>query len=94
MGSKCASPLFEIDENDNELEVCLNNDKHLGCALIRTRAINELKYKHGLRYKIGTELLDRLKNDSSINYLHDTLWCYRKWPMQLTQEEGHPDFDK
>ena len=80
-----------INENGDELEIVKENDKHLGCALVSRWVINELKFKEGIRYQIGTEFLERLKQNCTLNYYKDVLWYYRKRDGQLTQQEDHPE---
>jgi spore coat polysaccharide biosynthesis protein SpsF (cytidylyltransferase family) len=88
----CMAGYERIDENSNQLaEIIEHNTEHLGCALINKRLINELKYKSGLRYKLGGEFLDRLKQHCTIAYYKDVLWYYRKRNGQLTQEKEHPN---
>jgi spore coat polysaccharide biosynthesis protein SpsF (cytidylyltransferase family) len=88
----CMAGYERLDEESNQLaERVEHNTEHLGSALINKRLINELKFKSGLRYKIGGEFLDRLKQHCTIAYYKDVLWYYRKRNGQLTQEAEHPD---
>jgi spore coat polysaccharide biosynthesis protein SpsF (cytidylyltransferase family) len=84
-----------IDKDDKIIEnsKVLTNEIHLGCALISTWVINELKFKENIRYEMGTEFLMRLKEDCKISYLKDVLWNYRKREGQLTQEKNHPQWN-
>jgi hypothetical protein len=78
----------EIGENIGEH---LDNEIHLGCALIKTKIINELKYRDDVKYEIGTKFLESLKAHCTINNIKDTLWNYREREGQLTQKEDHPN---
>lgn len=81
-----------IDEKGNSLgEPVKHNDKHLGCAMIKTWAMNELKYKLDLKYCVGTDFLNRLKKDCKITYVKHPLWWYRVREGQLTQQKEHPE---
>jgi spore coat polysaccharide biosynthesis protein SpsF (cytidylyltransferase family) len=80
-----------ISESGEFLEINNFNEIHMGCSLISKRLINELKYKENTRYQLGTEFLNRLKQNCSICYYKDVLWCYRKRKGQLTQEAEHPN---
>lgn len=84
-----------IDEDDNEIEgsKTTRNEIHLGCALVSSWSINELKFKHKIKYEMGTEFLNRLKQDCKITYVEDALWNYRKRKGQLTQDKEHPQWN-
>ena len=86
----CLPSYYRIDETGKQTEEIINNTEHLGCGLISKRLINELKYKDNIRYQLGTEFLNRLKQNCSIAYYKDALWYYRKRPDQLSQEKEHP----
>ena len=90
----CMSGYERLDYEANQLDERVEkNEIHLGCALVSKRLINELKFKEGIRYKMGTEFLDRLKQNCTIAYIKDVLWYYRKRNGQLTQEPEHPDWN-
>jgi spore coat polysaccharide biosynthesis protein SpsF (cytidylyltransferase family) len=82
-----------IDENGIKIvnSTVLENNKHLGCALLDKKIINELKFKENIRYQMGTELYNRLKEDFKIVNLKEVLWSYRRRDGQLTQEKEHPE---
>jgi spore coat polysaccharide biosynthesis protein SpsF (cytidylyltransferase family) len=88
----CMSGYERLDNESRQLDERVErNEIHLGCALVSKRVINELKFKEGIRYKIGTEFLERLKKNCSIAYYNDVLWYYRRRDGQLTQQKDHPN---
>lgn len=82
-----------IDENDKVLDKVPENAKHLGCSLISRRLVNELKFRENIKYQIGADFLERLKNNCTIVYYNGTLWNYRRREGQLTQQKDHPEYD-
>lgn len=84
---------FLIDENGKVIEEVPENAKHLGCSLISRRLVNELKFRENIKYQIGADFLERLKNNCTIVYYNGALWNYRRREGQLTQQKDHPEYD-
>ena len=60
---------------------------HAGCALMNKKAINELRFKDGLRHWDSKELYRRIryKTHTLISYIHEALFYYRKHDMNMSK---------
>lgn len=60
---------------------------HAGCALMNKKAINELRFKEGLRHWDSKELYRRIryKTYTLISYIHEALFYYRKHDMNMSK---------
>lgn len=79
----------EVDENGEIINLYVNPSihHHAGCALMRARAINELRFRDGLRHWDGLDLYKRAKKAGlKIRYYDKPAWIYRRHKGSLSDK--------
>jgi len=80
-----------IDEADSVIDTVNKNMLHPACCVLKTRAVNELKYMEHLKYCEGDEFFNRFKQMYDISFINEVLWNYRKREGQKTSCIDHPN---
>jgi glycosyltransferase involved in cell wall biosynthesis len=77
------SSYYEVDESGNRGNLKDPREHHhAGCALMNKSAINEYRFRDGLRHWDGLELYSRIKD--RIEYFDYPTWLYRKSPRSMS----------
>ncbi len=80
-----------IDENGKMIEVVKENNWHPGCCLLDRRAVNEIKFKNGIKYFEGAEFWERFKNLYNVEFIPESFWCYRRHSQQKSDESNREE---
>lgn len=76
--SVCYAGYYRTDENLNiEEEILKNEAHHIAGSLVSVAALNELKFKEGLKHWDGQELFLRIKASYNYGYLEKPAFLYR-----------------
>lgn len=62
----------------------LESHVHPGCALLKTRYVQELRYNESLQFEEGTEFFERFEKRYQMSFLPEALWTYRPHPESKT----------
>ena len=81
----------EMDAESAVIRDELNNPFHPGCCLLSKWAVNELKYREGIKYMEGADFFNRFKKLYNYKVIPDLLWYYRRHDEQKTAQEDHPE---
>jgi len=77
--SICYSGYFETDDKLNIIsEKSKNVDHHIAGSLISKKALNELKFKEGLKHYDSQELYSRMTKSFDYGYIEKPLFLYRQ----------------
>ena len=73
------SGYYEVDEKLNILQkIDKNVSHHIAGSLMSKKAINEIKFRNGLKHFDSQEIYTRILNSFSYGYLEQPLFYYRK----------------
>jgi hypothetical protein len=78
----------EIDDNGDEIENQNGYDHHPGCCMLLKSAVNEIKFRDGLKYFEGLDFFKRFDNYYKIETISDVLWKYRRHEGQKTDKKN------
>lgn len=87
----------EIKENGESTRILVSpqENHHAGCALMERSAVNEIKFKDGLRNWDGLDLYNKMKShDFPIGYIDRALWFYRKRADSMSKSSRERDKDR
>jgi glycosyltransferase involved in cell wall biosynthesis len=78
----------KMDANGNYLETILDNHWHPAGCLLDKRAVNEVKYKEGLKHFEGAEFFSRFRELYDIGFIQESLWKYRQHEEQKSADKN------
>jgi spore coat polysaccharide biosynthesis protein SpsF len=85
------SGFTRIAEDGKDIAVIDRNEWHPACALLSRWAVNEIKYRDGVKYAEGDEFYNQFKKKYRVSFIKDSLWKYRQREGQKTAQPDHPN---
>lgn len=62
----------------------LDEHRHSGCALIKTRIANEFRYKNNINFAQGTKFFEEFEKSHNLYFIPRPFWLYRKHEDSIT----------